>query len=111
MWVKYCAEKLANRLYSWRNNRDLDNLLGRLAFYNHTAASTAVTDFSAVSLGKLLKISAPYLMDFQTFWAAAASKLVFRNSQMTMPAPKLIAFNCYKRENLVFAGRHKAIIM
>ncbi|MCK5254407.1 MAG: hypothetical protein KAQ81_00185, partial [Deltaproteobacteria bacterium] len=56
-----------------------------------------------------LKISTPYLMCFQTFRAAFASKLVFRNSQMTMPAPELIAFNRYKCEDLVFACGHKDI--
>jgi hypothetical protein len=48
-------------------------------------------------------------MDFQTFRAASASKLVFGNSQMTMPAPKPIVFYRYKREDLVFAGGHKNI--
>ena len=107
----FCVMACENRHYSWKDNRDRDNLPDRLAFDNHTAARTAVTGFSAVSLGKLLKISAPYLMDLQTFRAATASKLVFGNNQMTMPAPKLIVFKLYEREDLVFAGGHKDIIM
>lgn len=45
-------------------------------------------------------------MHCKAFRAAAAGKLFFSYGKMTMPAAKLIALNCYQRQDFVFAGFH-----
>ena len=100
-----------NRCYSWRDNHNQNNLAVCLALNDHTTISTAVTDFFVVNAGKLLKISTMYFVDLRTFWATPASKLVFRNNQMAMPASESIVFSRYKRENLMCAGGHNDSIL
>lgn len=76
---------------------------------NHPAEFTAIADSSAVRCNDFFKISSPYLMDFKTFRAAVASKLIFGNGKMTMPAAQLVALARYQREDFVFTGAHSVM--
>ena len=79
-----------------------------LTLDHHAAVFTAITDDFAAWRNEFFKISSFYLMDFKTFWTAAASKLIFRYSKMTVPAAQLVVFNRYQRKNLMFAGTHNS---
>jgi hypothetical protein len=50
-------------------------------------------------------------VDFKAFRATAASKLIFSNGKMTVPAAHLVVFDRYQSKDLVFAGFHDEIFL
>ena len=74
-----------------------------LTLDHNAAAFTAIAAGFAVWGNEFFKISSSYIMDFKTFRTAAASKLIFRNSKMTVHAAQFVVFDRHQRKDLMFA--------